>query len=114
MLQSIIIFVLQLFDDKGFWASIPLQYRGADRWRIVPLIVKVSQASGIIPQRVNVEVRDIEPNPIGGGAYGDVYRGKLGREQVIIKRLRVFTLVDNEPAKLQQLSKVRTSMFRLR
>lgn len=80
-----------------------------DRWVIIPLMVKLSQLSGIIPQHVYVQVTDVEPTAIGGASYADVYRGRSQGRIVAVKRLRLVMFLGHDKGQYGGLVQVRSS-----
>ncbi|KAF9457394.1 hypothetical protein BDZ94DRAFT_232746 [Collybia nuda] len=66
-------------NDPGFW-------RGARH-----LLVKLSEASGIIPASLSIQgVTLLERDAIFGGGFADIYRASYKDKQVALKRMRIF------------------------
>lgn len=53
-------------------------------------LIKLSRASGLYPECLTLKELEIKGDPVAGGGFGDIYRGKLGDEEAAIKVLRVF------------------------
>ncbi|KAG7089212.1 hypothetical protein E1B28_010914 [Marasmius oreades] len=59
------------------------------------LMIRLSRKSGLHPQCLTI--RGVEKQgiyPVGGGAFGDVWKGKIGQQVVCLKVLRAFETSD--------------------
>ncbi|KAG7095844.1 hypothetical protein E1B28_006539 [Marasmius oreades] len=62
---------------------------------IFKLMIRLSRASGLYPQCLTI--RDVEKlgnYPVGGGAFGDVWKGRIGEQLVCLKVARAFEASD--------------------
>ncbi|KAK1227627.1 Rho guanine nucleotide exchange factor [Marasmius sp. AFHP31] len=68
---------------------------------IFKMMLRLSRSTGLHPKCLTIhDVEISSPHPIGGGAFGDVYKGKRGESIVCLKVLRVF-----EPDEVEQAIK---------
>ncbi|CAL1693923.1 unnamed protein product [Somion occarium] len=86
----------QLVDDPAFWKSAIRKHPDIDRWLVPPLMVKLAQESGQLPDAIRVEVESAESDCIADGGFGEVYLGKYKGRKVAIKRLRVYRSMSAE------------------
>jgi hypothetical protein len=55
------------------------------------LLIKLSKRCHKIPDLLVIDgVRLLDPEVVCGGGFSDIYRGIYGKENVAVKRLRVF------------------------
>lgn len=87
---------MQLVDDPAFWKSAIRKHPDIDRWLVPPLMVKLAQESGQLPDAIRVEVESAESDCIADGGFGEVYLGKYKGRKVAIKRLRVYRSMSAE------------------
>ncbi|KAL0057756.1 hypothetical protein AAF712_015586 [Marasmius tenuissimus] len=78
------------------------EFHGMDkifRSTVFKMMIHLSRSTGLHPKCLAIQ--DVEMcgiHPIGGGAFGDVYKGKRRGEVVCMKVLRVFTATEVEQA----------------
>ena len=65
------------------------------RPRIIEILARLAQRSGLYPQSLFVRGLHTEQTfPLAGGAYGDVYEGRVNDRRVAAKVIRVFQNTD--------------------
>ncbi|KAF9259832.1 kinase-like protein [Marasmius fiardii PR-910] len=65
------------------------------------MMFRLSKRSGLCPQCLMIEdVKKLGNYPVGGGAFGDVWKGEIGKVKVCLKVVKVYQTSD-----VQQLSK---------
>ncbi|KAK1227626.1 Rho guanine nucleotide exchange factor [Marasmius sp. AFHP31] len=73
-------------------------YPGMDkrlRSHMFKMMVRLSRSTGLHPKCLTIRnVEKIGNDPVAGGAFGDVWKGKMGGSLVCIKVLRVFLAAD--------------------
>ncbi|KAF9260152.1 WD40 repeat-like protein [Marasmius fiardii PR-910] len=68
---------------------------------IFKIMVKLSRRSGRHPQCLTIQgVEKLGRHPVGGGAFGDVWKGRVGQRLVCLKVIRAF-----EASDMQQILK---------
>ncbi|KAF9263061.1 kinase-like protein [Marasmius fiardii PR-910] len=62
---------------------------------IFKLMIRLSRKSGLHPQCLTIRgVEKLGDYPVGGGAFGDVWQGRVGQQLVCLKVIRVFNQSD--------------------
>ncbi|KAG7089180.1 hypothetical protein E1B28_010882 [Marasmius oreades] len=62
---------------------------------IFNLMIRLSRKSGLHPQCLTIRgVEKQGSSPVGGGAFGDVWKGRIGQQLVCLKVLRAFETSD--------------------
>ncbi|KAG7095871.1 hypothetical protein E1B28_006562 [Marasmius oreades] len=62
---------------------------------IFRLMIRLSRKSGLHPQCLTIwGVQKLGNHPIGGGAFGDVWKGRIGQQLVCMKVVRAFETSD--------------------
>lgn len=64
--------------------------------RHVKLLIHLSKKSGLYPECLILESVQIEGDAVASGSFGEVYRGRLGGQEIAVKILRVFQKSDME------------------
>ena len=65
--------------------------------RLRRLVVRLAKALDKLPLQIYIKgVSLAERDPIGGGAFADVYKGVLNGQEVAVKKLRVFLYQTDE------------------
>ncbi|KAF9258864.1 kinase-like protein [Marasmius fiardii PR-910] len=94
-------------EDAQIWLD-SLQVAGEspkiashDRSSIFKITLKLSKRSGLCPEFLMIKnVKKIGESPIGGGGFGDVWKGKIEEQTVCLKVIRSF-----QTSNLQELHK---------
>ncbi|KAF9258045.1 hypothetical protein L218DRAFT_878132 [Marasmius fiardii PR-910] len=67
------------------------------RTSIFKLMVRLSRKSGLYPQCLAIRsVEKLGNYPVGGGGFGDVWKGRIGQQLVCLKVVRAFSQSDVE------------------
>jgi hypothetical protein len=70
----------------------------------VVLLIKLAHGSGLYPEcLVRKDIQIIGNHPVGGGSFGDVWKGLMKSQLVAVKVLRIFE--DSDRAQLLKVSK---------
>ena len=72
--------------------------------RHMAALIKLSKASGLVPECLILKGIELDSKPIAGGGYGDVYKGRSRGQEMALKALRVYQKSD-----IQKLLKVTVS-----
>lgn len=65
--------------------------------RLIGALIKLSRASGLYPDCMILKGIELTGgDAVAGGAYGDVWKGKMRGEQLAVKVLKVFQKSDME------------------
>ncbi|KAF9254821.1 kinase-like protein [Marasmius fiardii PR-910] len=82
---------LDLFQLLAEYPDVPNNLRPS----IFKLMIRLSRKSGLHPQCLTIQgVEKLGNYPVGGGAFGDVWRGKIGEQLVCLKVIRAFNRSD--------------------
>ncbi|KAF9254435.1 kinase-like protein [Marasmius fiardii PR-910] len=82
---------LDLFQLLAEYPNISTSLRS---W-IFKLMVRLSRRSGLYPQCLTIRnVNKLGNHPVGGGAFGDVWKGRIGQQLVCLKVIRAFEASD--------------------
>ncbi|KAF9263062.1 kinase-like protein [Marasmius fiardii PR-910] len=82
---------LDLFQLLAEYPNVPKALRSS----IFSLMIRLSRNSGLYPQCLAIRgVEKLGKYPVGGGAFGDVWQGKVGEQLVCLKMIRVFNPSD--------------------
>jgi hypothetical protein len=65
-----------------------------DRPRHVNTLVELCKNSGLYPDCLIFKGIEFEGDPVAGGGFGDVYKGRLRGEDIAIKVLKTFRQTD--------------------
>ncbi|KAJ8076266.1 hypothetical protein PM082_000685 [Marasmius tenuissimus] len=69
----------------------------AQRPSMLKMMGRLSKKTGLHPKCLVIhDVEMIGRHPVGGGAFGDVWKGKMGESVVCVKVIRVFLTSDIE------------------
>ncbi|KAJ8074843.1 hypothetical protein PM082_019168 [Marasmius tenuissimus] len=72
------------------------------RSTLFKMMIHLSRSTNLLPKCITIQDVEMSSNhPIGGGAFGDVYKGKRRGENVCMKVLRAF-----RPAEVEQAIKL--------
>jgi hypothetical protein len=58
------------------------------------VLLKLSRASGLYPECLDLNGIEIEGHPVDRGSYGDVYKGRLLGQVIAVKALRIYQTSD--------------------
>jgi hypothetical protein len=58
------------------------------------ILVRLCKNSALYPDCLALKGIAVEGDPAAGGGFGDVYKGRLGGQEIAIKVLRVFRQKD--------------------
>ncbi|KAL0569037.1 hypothetical protein V5O48_012933 [Marasmius crinis-equi] len=65
------------------------------RSSILKLMLRLSKSSGLCPNCLAIKnVKKLGEHPVGGGGFGDVWRGKIGDQVVCLKVVKVYLVSD--------------------
>ncbi|CAL1693958.1 unnamed protein product [Somion occarium] len=82
----------KLYDDDKYWAEVMVDTPNTFRYHLRPMMVKLAQRSGKLPQSLYVVTRVKWTSPAKNGGFADIYKGTLGwlpgGRAVAIKRIR--------------------------
>ncbi|KAF9263056.1 kinase-like protein [Marasmius fiardii PR-910] len=82
---------LDLFQLLAEYPNVPTALRPS----IFKLMIRLSRKSGLHPQCLTIRgVEKLGDYPVGGGAFGDVWKGRVGRQLVCLKVIRAFNRSD--------------------
>ncbi|KAL0057121.1 hypothetical protein AAF712_016252 [Marasmius tenuissimus] len=69
------------------------------RASIFKMMLRLSRSAGLHPKCLTIQdVEVLGHHPVGGGAFGDVWKGRKGESIVCLKVLRAFTAAEVEQA----------------
>ncbi|KAF9255248.1 kinase-like protein [Marasmius fiardii PR-910] len=78
---------LDLFQLLVEYPNVPKTLRS---W-IFKLMIRLSRKSNLHPQCLTIrDVEKLGKHPVGGGAFGDVWKGRVGQQLVCLKVIRAF------------------------
>ncbi|KAJ8089225.1 hypothetical protein PM082_014473 [Marasmius tenuissimus] len=63
------------------------------------MMIRLSRTTGLHPRCLTIQNADIvmmDEYPVGGGAFGDVWKGRMGLQDVCVKVLRVYSAFEAE------------------
>ncbi|KAJ8083171.1 hypothetical protein PM082_009040 [Marasmius tenuissimus] len=90
---------LDLLQLLAEYPDVPKALRSS----IFSTMIRLSRNSGLYPKCLIIQnVEKIGKRPEGGGSFGDVWKGKIGRALVCLKVIRTFSA-----SKIETLAKVR-------
>ena len=72
--------------------------------RHMTALIKLSKASGLVPECLVLNGFEVDGDPIARGGFGDVYKGRSRGQEMALKVLRVYQKSD-----IQKLLKVTVS-----
>ena len=72
--------------------------------RHMAALIKLSKASGLVPECLVLKGIELDSEPIAGGGFGDVYKGRSRGQEMALKFLKVYQNSD-----IQKLIKVTVS-----
>lgn len=64
--------------------------------RHVKALIKLSKLSGIVPECLVLTGIEVHGDPVAGGGFGDVYKGKYQKQEIALKVLKVYQKSDME------------------
>jgi hypothetical protein len=64
--------------------------------RHIKALIKLSKLSGIVPECLVLTGIEIDGDPVAGGGFGDVYKGKYQKQEIALKVLKVYQKSDME------------------
>ncbi|KAJ8088413.1 Receptor-interacting serine/threonine-protein kinase 1 [Marasmius tenuissimus] len=65
------------------------------RSSILRMMLHLSKRSGLCPNCLNIKnVKKVGEHPVGGGGFGDVWKGKIDNEVVCLKMVKVYQMSD--------------------
>lgn len=62
--------------------------------RHVQALIKLSKASGLYPECMALKGIELEEDPVAGGGFGEVHKGRLQGKLIAVKVLRVYQRSD--------------------
>lgn len=62
--------------------------------RHVKALIALSRAAGLYPECLVLKGIEIEGDAVAGGGFGDIYKGRLGCQEIAIKVLRIYQKSD--------------------
>lgn len=62
--------------------------------RHVQALIKLSSASGLYPDCMALKGIELEEDPVAGGGFGEVHKGRLEGRHIAVKVLRVYQRSD--------------------
>ncbi|KAF9263059.1 TPR-like protein [Marasmius fiardii PR-910] len=82
---------LDLFQLLAEYPNVPKTLRPS----IFKVMIHLSRKSGLHPQCLTIRgVEKLGDYPVGGGAFGDVWKGRVGQQLVCLKVVRAFNRSD--------------------
>ncbi|KAF9254437.1 kinase-like protein [Marasmius fiardii PR-910] len=82
---------LDLFQLLAEYPKITINLQSS----IFKLMIRLSRNSGLHPQCLTIwGVEKLGDDPVGGGAFGDVWQGRIGQQLVCLKVVRAFRRSD--------------------
>lgn len=64
--------------------------------RYIKALIKLSRNNKLYPSSLDIEEIEVEAWPFAGGGCGDIHKGRLRGQQVVVKLLRVYQTSDME------------------
>ena len=64
--------------------------------RHVKALIRLSKASGLVPECLLLKGIEVDGGPVAAGGYGDVYKGKFQGQAIGLKVLKVYQKSDME------------------
>ncbi|KAK1227531.1 hypothetical protein PQX77_009438 [Marasmius sp. AFHP31] len=84
---------LDLLQLLAEYPDVPKALRSS----IFSMMIRLSRNSGLYPTCLTIQnVEKLGKRPEGGGSFGDVWKGKIGRTLVCIKVIRAFSVSEIE------------------
>ena len=57
---------------------------------LVKVLIRLSEATGLYPRCLVLNGIEILGDPVGGGGFADIFKGRLGDQMIAVKMLRVY------------------------
>ena len=62
--------------------------------RHIKTLITLSKASGLVPECLILKGIEVEEDPVAGGGFGDVYKGRFRTQDIALKVLKVYQKSD--------------------
>jgi hypothetical protein len=97
LLQAVCSRVLVLFSlFMSVFQRLDLYIDSESKRRHVKALIKMSQKSGKVPDCLVLKGMEVDGDPVAGGGYEDVYKGRFKRKEIALKVLKVYRKSDME------------------
>lgn len=83
---------MHLTDGSGLYQRLDFYVDPQFKGRHVKALIKLSESSGTFPQCLVLSDVSLEDEPVAGGGFGDVFRGRLRGHEIAVKVLKVYKM----------------------